>query len=98
MEAYFAEVFKIDQQIVAGRNIAIETLNKLLLNAGIDSNLFRFKIYRPGIKPDQEVILDASGRTLARIPTEWLQDAPTGSGIRAKLEARLSSALIAHLC
>jgi hypothetical protein len=97
METYFAEVLKIDQQMAAGRNIAIKILEKLFARTGTGNIPFRFKTYGPGIKPDQESILDTEGRTLTRIPVERLQDAPSSSDTKAKLEAWLRAALITRL-
>jgi hypothetical protein len=94
METYFAEVLEIDQQTSAGRKITIEILDKLFARPEIPEGPFCFKTYGPGIRPDQESILDARGQTLERIPVEWLQDAPTSPETRTKIEALLRTALI----
>jgi hypothetical protein len=85
---------RVNQQREDGRKIVIATL------AGLANkykspwiNDLSFKANRRGICPDQEEILDKDGRTVARPPREWLEDAPASSDVRHKIEACLEAAI-----
>ena len=85
---------RVDQQREGGRKIAIAIL------AGL-ANKYKspwikdlsFRVNRRGVSPDQEKILDKDGRTVARLPRDWLEDAPASSDVRHKIEACLEAAI-----
>jgi hypothetical protein len=85
---------RLDQQREGGRKIAMAILAGLANKyKGHWINDLSFRVNRRGVSPDQEDILDTDGRTVAKLPREWLEDAPASSEVCHKIEACLEAAI-----
>jgi len=88
---------RVNQQRKEGRITTMRILRQLaikLKRPGI--NDLSFKVYWIGISPDQEEIVDKSGRIVAKIPLENLEDAPASANARHKIGARLEAGVRAY--
>jgi len=85
---------RVDQQREGGRKIVMAILAGLANKCkSLWINDLSFRVNRRRVSPDQEEILDKDGRTVARLPREWLEDAPASSDVRHKIEACLEAAI-----
>lgn len=90
---YKDEEQRIQRQMANGRKFVGDLLNDLAIQLGRpEVKDFSFGYRSEGSSPDQERIIDSTGKTVATFPFEWLQDAPSTPEARVKLKARLEEA------